>query len=67
MRMGPGKHLQGRVLMNGLVKAEEFDSFHEVAVVFTHRLLVSDGDAAHHHTRTCSRKSERLWRWYVGM
>jgi hypothetical protein len=23
MRMGPGKHLQGRVLMNGVVKPEE--------------------------------------------
>jgi hypothetical protein len=30
MRMGPGKHLQGRVLMNGLVTPEEFDYFHEV-------------------------------------
>ncbi len=30
MRMGPGKHLNGRVLMNGLVKPEEFDYFHEV-------------------------------------
>lgn len=30
MRMGPGKHLQGRTLMNGLVKSEEFDYFHEV-------------------------------------
>jgi hypothetical protein len=30
MRMGPGKHLQGRVLMNGLVTPEGFDYFHEV-------------------------------------
>ena len=30
MRMGPGKHLEGRVLMNGLVKPEEFNYFHEV-------------------------------------
>jgi hypothetical protein len=30
MRMGPGKHLNGRVLMNGLVKPEEFSYFHEV-------------------------------------
>ena len=30
MRMGPGKHLKGRTLMNGLVKPEEFDYFHEV-------------------------------------
>jgi hypothetical protein len=32
MRMGPGKHLQGRTLMNGLVKPEEFDYFHEVSL-----------------------------------
>ncbi|KAL0954862.1 hypothetical protein HGRIS_003798 [Hohenbuehelia grisea] len=30
MRLGPGKHLQGRQLMGGLVKAEEFDPFHEL-------------------------------------
>lgn len=30
MRMGPGKHLKGRVLMGGIVKPEEFDYFHEV-------------------------------------
>ena len=30
MRMGPGKHLKGLKLMNGLVKAEDFDYFHEV-------------------------------------
>ena len=23
MRLGPGKHLQGRILMNGIVKPEE--------------------------------------------
>lgn len=33
MRLGPGKHLQGRVLMNGIVKPEEFDYFHEVRVL----------------------------------
>ena len=32
MRMGPGKHLKGRTLMNGLVKPEEFDYFHEVSL-----------------------------------
>ncbi|KAF8623634.1 hypothetical protein AX17_007334 [Amanita inopinata Kibby_2008] len=32
MRMGPGKHLKGRVLMNGIVKPEEFDYFHELIV-----------------------------------
>ncbi|KAF8656808.1 hypothetical protein AX16_002358 [Volvariella volvacea WC 439] len=30
MRMGPGKHLKGRVLMEGAVKPEEFDYFHEL-------------------------------------
>ena len=30
MRLGPGKHLQGRKLMGGIVKPEEFDYFHEV-------------------------------------
>ncbi|KIL64484.1 hypothetical protein M378DRAFT_186732 [Amanita muscaria Koide BX008] len=32
MRMGPGKHLKGRVLLNGLVKPEEFDYFHELII-----------------------------------
>jgi hypothetical protein len=32
MRLGPGKHLQGRVLMNGLVTPEEFDYFHELII-----------------------------------
>ncbi|KAK7044255.1 hypothetical protein VNI00_007977 [Paramarasmius palmivorus] len=32
MRLGPGKHLQGRKLMNGLVKPEEFDYFHELII-----------------------------------
>ncbi|RDB25723.1 Acyl-CoA dehydrogenase family member 9, mitochondrial [Hypsizygus marmoreus] len=32
MRMGPGKHLRGRTLMNGLVKPEEFDYFHELII-----------------------------------
>ncbi|KAF8235811.1 acyl-CoA dehydrogenase NM domain-like protein [Tricholoma matsutake] len=30
MRLGPGEHLKGRVLMNGTVKPEEFDFFHEL-------------------------------------
>lgn len=32
MRMGPGKQLQGRTLMHGLVKPEEFDYFHELII-----------------------------------
>ena len=27
MRLGPGKHLKGLTLMNGIVKPEEFDYF----------------------------------------
>ncbi len=30
MRLGPGKHLEGRTLMGGIVKPEEFDYFFEV-------------------------------------
>ncbi|KAJ7762741.1 acyl-CoA dehydrogenase/oxidase [Mycena maculata] len=32
MRLGPGKHLQGRTLMNGAVKHEEYDYFHELII-----------------------------------
>ncbi|KAK7690817.1 hypothetical protein QCA50_005918 [Cerrena zonata] len=32
MRMGPGKHLKGLTLMNGIVKPEEFDYFHELII-----------------------------------
>ncbi|KAL1751462.1 acyl-CoA dehydrogenase/oxidase [Schizophyllum commune] len=32
MRMGPGKHLKGLTLMNGLVKPEEYDYFHELII-----------------------------------
>ncbi|KAI0671567.1 acyl-CoA dehydrogenase NM domain-like protein [Trametes maxima] len=30
MTMGPGKHLKGRTLMDGVIKPEEFDRFHEL-------------------------------------
>jgi hypothetical protein len=30
MRLGPGKHLQGRSLLGGVIRTEEFDHFHEV-------------------------------------
>jgi hypothetical protein len=30
MRLGPGKHLQGRTLLGGVIGAEEYDHFHEV-------------------------------------
>jgi len=30
MRLGPGEHLKGLTLMNGTVKPEEFDHFHEM-------------------------------------
>ncbi|KAH7907014.1 acyl-CoA dehydrogenase/oxidase [Hygrophoropsis aurantiaca] len=32
MRMGPGKHLKGLILMNGIVKPEQFDYFHELII-----------------------------------
>ncbi|KAF8320761.1 acyl-CoA dehydrogenase NM domain-like protein [Clavulina sp. PMI_390] len=32
MRVGPGKHLKGRKLVNGAVAPEEFDYFHELIV-----------------------------------
>ncbi|KAF5327227.1 hypothetical protein D9619_004911 [Psilocybe cf. subviscida] len=32
MRMGPGKHLKGLELMDGLVKPEQFDYFHELII-----------------------------------
>jgi len=32
MRLGPGKHLKGLTLMNGAVKPEEFDYFHELII-----------------------------------
>ena len=49
MRLGPGKHLKGLVLMSGLVKPEEFDYFHEarytpmmtVVLSFTGTWLIS--------------------------
>ncbi|TFL05447.1 acyl-CoA dehydrogenase/oxidase [Pterulicium gracile] len=34
MRLGPGKHLSGRTLMNGIVRPEEFDYFHELIINF---------------------------------
>ncbi|KAI0322542.1 peroxisomal acyl-CoA-dehydrogenase [Amylostereum chailletii] len=32
MRLGPGKHLKGLTLLNGLVSPEEFDYFHELII-----------------------------------
>ncbi|TDL14740.1 acyl-CoA dehydrogenase NM domain-like protein [Rickenella mellea] len=32
MRLGPGAHLRGRKLMDGLVNPEEFDYFHEMII-----------------------------------
>ncbi|KAH9921493.1 acyl-CoA dehydrogenase NM domain-like protein [Epithele typhae] len=34
MRIGPGKHLQGRTLMGGVVTPEEYDHFHELILNF---------------------------------
>jgi len=32
MRIGPGKHLKGCTLLNGVVKPEEYDYFHELII-----------------------------------
>ncbi|TFK72901.1 acyl-CoA dehydrogenase NM domain-like protein [Pluteus cervinus] len=32
MRLGPGPHLRGRVLMGGIVEPAEFDNFHELII-----------------------------------
>ncbi|PVF95961.1 acyl-CoA dehydrogenase NM domain-like protein [Serendipita vermifera] len=32
MRLGPGKHLKGLTLMDGVVQPEEFDYFHEMVI-----------------------------------
>jgi len=32
MRLGPGKHLKGKILLDGLVSPEEFDYFHEMII-----------------------------------
>ncbi|KAF8532188.1 acyl-CoA dehydrogenase/oxidase [Gautieria morchelliformis] len=32
MRLGPGKHLKGKTLFDGLVSPEEFDYFHELII-----------------------------------
>ena len=33
MRLGPGKHLKGRTLMNGIVSPDEYDYFHELTII----------------------------------
>lgn len=64
MRMGPGKHLKGRVLMNGLVKPEEFDYFHEVHNKCGKTILfVTEQSLAYNHTRVDTMQPSRLWRW----
>lgn len=37
MRIGPGKHLKGRVLMGGAVTPEEYDHFYEVRLFWLAR------------------------------
>ncbi|KAI0289503.1 acyl-CoA dehydrogenase [Russula brevipes] len=32
MRLGPGKHLKGRLLLGGVITPEEFDHFHELII-----------------------------------
>ena len=58
MRMGPGKHLRGRTLMNGLVKPEEFDYFHEVSLGAINQITFKDmtyaSMLAHNSPRICA-------------
>jgi hypothetical protein len=67
MRMGPGKHLQGRVLMNGLVTPEEFDYFHEVNIGTERNKIfaLNFSSLVDYHPRVRPLKSARLRRWYV--
>lgn len=64
MRMGPGKHLRGLTLMDGIVKPEEFDYFHEVRSNFHYNgnehMFKS---LAYNHARACAVKFTRLRRW----
>jgi len=46
MRLGPGKHLQGRTLLRGLVNPDDFDYFHEVCDVCSHRLFLDTFEQA---------------------
>lgn len=39
MRLGPGKQLQGRTLMGGIISPEEFDYFHELIISFEYGRL----------------------------
>jgi hypothetical protein len=41
MRLGPGKHLHGRNLMDGAVDGKEFDYFHDMIIGQELRLEVS--------------------------
>lgn len=42
MRLGPGKHLQDRTLLGGIVKPDDFDYFHEACLIYmvTHSFLI---------------------------
>lgn len=40
MRLGPGKHLEGRILMGGIVKPEEVSPPHKISVnIYTQRQI----------------------------
>lgn len=55
MRLGKGKHLEGRTLMGGIVKPEEFDHFHEACTPYKSPRLVYvllTIPAAHNQLRT---------------
>ena len=63
MRMGPGKHLKGRVLMDGLVKPEEVS-----AIVYQGLRIINDAihivrlfPRTDHHPRARALWCSRLW------
>lgn len=61
MRLGPGKHLQGRVLLGGVIGTEEYDHFHEVRKVRPPgRCELSQHCTVDSKFRTCS-----LWMSWV--
>lgn len=56
MRLGPGPHLKGLTLMDGIVKPEVFDYFHEVGMLppVVTALKPSSLAVAHPEHRACS-------------
>ena len=66
MRLGPGKHLQGRSLMGGIVKPEEFDYFHEVHLIAWHWVLLLNFYPVHHSRWAGTRQQQSCRRRIAG-